>query len=221
MKNLGEHCTAAARFLRYWTHNSYCSQIDPTVWVHFTGFHPLVWSLHTTLCKYRSWVIRFFNKALHKWFLVVILQHNQGGAQEGAGYTLLSLYTTVHRFKCRRRCSNYRNVLRQACSKMTVQMYIQMYIQVNFVHCASRGQAALATKKPRQPCTKALSLTPFVYRQAILEIAVTRVKCSVSSQWVEGLERRGRTMVTQKRTTHKHLDTIEPASFQAVQPPYP
>ena len=75
MKNLGDHCTAAAHFLRYWTHNSYCLQIDPTVWVHFTGFHPLVWSLHTTLCKYRSWVIRFFNKALHKWFLVVILQH--------------------------------------------------------------------------------------------------------------------------------------------------
>ena len=100
---------------------------------------------------------------------------------------------------------------------------IRRYIQLaQFFHHAPRGQAALVTQKLREPCMKALSLR--LFGRVTLETAVTCVTCSFSSQWwrpKKERKNRGHPGNNSMHTVWKHLNTIAPISFQAVQPLYP
>ena len=124
----------------------------------------------------------------------------------------------MHRFKCKRRCSDYRDLLREAYSIDCVNDP-EVHPAQFCPPCFQRADRISDTKS--KGAMYESSVTPFV-GQAILKTAVTCVKCSVSSQWVEGPERRGRTVVTQGTTAHTQSGNISiPASFQAVQPLYP
>ena len=63
---------------------------------------------------------------------------------------------SMHRFKCKRRCSDYRDLLREAYSIDCVND--PEVHPAQFCPPCLRGQAASVTQNPREPCTKALSL---------------------------------------------------------------
>ena len=94
---------------------------------------------------------------------------------------------SMHKFKCKRRCSDYRDLLIEAYSIDCVNDDPEVHLAQFCPPCFQRAG--------RISDAKALSL--LLFGQAILETAVTCVKCSVSSQLVEGPERRGKTVVTQ------------------------
>ena len=85
---------------------------------------------------------------------------------------------SVHRFKCRRRCSHYRDLLRQAYSIDCINDDPDIHPSQ---FCPPWEQVTLEMQKPRESCTKALSLLSC--GQAIL-LHVWNVQSAVSGRKV-------------------------------------
>ena len=129
---------------------------------------------------------------------------------------------SMHRFKCKRRCSDYRDLLIQAYSIDCVNDDPEVHPAKFCPPCFQRA-GRISDAKAKGAMYES-SVTPFVWTS---HSGNSCDMCEMlSQQSVGGRPRKERKNCGHpgNKSTHtvwKHLNTIAPASFQAVQPLYP
>ena len=182
--NLGNHLLASCGS----EHAYFLSRTKRLVpLAYFTGFHPLTWSfadnaglrnkqVNASIShKCRNWVVTFFfNKVVHKWLLAVILQQvSKEDHKRGLNKHCRVCAKSMHWFKCKRRCSDYRDLLIQAYSIDCVNDDPEVHPAQFCPPCFQRA-GRISDAKAKGAMYE--SSVTFV-GQAILETAVTCVKC--------------------------------------------
>ena len=125
----------------------------------------------------------------------------------------------LHRFKCKRKCSDYRDLLRQAYNIECLDDNPNIHPSQFCPPCFQRA-GRICDAKAKQVSYES-SISPFSWRiHAENSCAICKMfnQQSVGGRPRKERKNRGHPGSSSTRTLWKHLDTIAPASFQVVQP---